>query len=111
MLDGDHVTDESGTGFVHTAPSHGREDFELWMASGRLLRERGIDATIPYTVDADSVLTEAAPGFTGTRVLTAKGEKGDANKAVIAALTEAGALIARGCCATSTRIPGGPRSR
>ncbi|WP_345820349.1 isoleucine--tRNA ligase [Methylobacterium fujisawaense] len=96
MLDGDHVTDESGTGFVHTAPSHGREDFELWMASGRSLRERGIDTTIPYTVDADGVLTEAAPGFTGTRVLTAKGEKGDANKAVIAALTEAGALIARG---------------
>ncbi|AWN36296.1 isoleucine--tRNA ligase [Methylobacterium radiodurans] len=96
VLDGDHVTDESGTGFVHTAPSHGREDFELWMASGRLLRERGIDTTIPYTVDADSVLTEAAPGFTGTRVLTQKGEKGDANKAVMAALTEAGALIARG---------------
>ncbi|GJD81772.1 isoleucine--tRNA ligase [Methylobacterium gregans] len=96
VLDGDHVTDESGTGFVHTAPSHGREDFELWMASGRTLRERGIDTTIPYTVDADSVLTEAAPGFTGTRVLTAKGEKGDANKAVMAALTEAGALIARG---------------
>lgn len=96
VLDGDHVTDESGTGFVHTAPSHGREDFELWMASGRLCRERGIDTTIPYTVDADSVLTEAAPGFTGTRVLTQKGEKGDANKAVMAALTEAGALIARG---------------
>ncbi len=96
VLDGDHVTDESGTGFVHTAPSHGREDFELWMASGRLLRQRGIDTAIPYTVDADSVLTEAAPGFTGTRVLTAKGEKGDANKAVMAALTEAGALIARG---------------
>ncbi|MEE7477002.1 isoleucine--tRNA ligase [Methylobacterium hispanicum] len=96
VLEGDHVTDESGTGFVHTAPSHGREDFELWMASGRLLRQRGIDTAIPYTVDADSVLTEAAPGFTGTRVLTAKGEKGDANKAVMAALTEAGALIARG---------------
>ncbi|MGV7030105.1 isoleucine--tRNA ligase [Methylobacterium symbioticum] len=96
LLDGDHVTEESGTGFVHTAPSHGREDFELWMANGRLLRERGIDTAIPYTVDADGVLTEAAPGFTGTRVLTPKGEKGDANKAVMAALTEAGALIARG---------------
>ena len=96
LLDGDHVTEESGTGFVHTAPSHGREDFELWMANGRLLRERGIDTTIPYTVDADGVLTEAAPGFTGTRVLTPKGEKGDANKAVIAALSEAGGLIARG---------------
>ena len=96
LLDGDHVTEESGTGFVHTAPSHGREDFEVWMANGRMLASRGIDTAIPYTVDADGVLTEAAPGFTGTRVLTAKGEKGDANKAVIAALGEAGALIARG---------------
>ncbi len=26
LLDGDHVTDETGTGFVHTAPGHGRED-------------------------------------------------------------------------------------
>ncbi|WP_342164528.1 isoleucine--tRNA ligase [Methylobacterium sp. SD21] len=96
LLDGDHVTDESGTGFVHTAPSHGREDFELWMASGRRLAERGIDTTIPYTVDADGTLTKAAPGFEGRRVYTEKGEKGDANKAVIAALTEAGALVARG---------------
>ena len=31
LLDGDHVTDDAGTGFVHTAPSHGREDFEIWM--------------------------------------------------------------------------------
>ncbi len=29
LLDGDHVTDEDGTGFVHTAPGHGREDFEI----------------------------------------------------------------------------------
>src|SRR5690606_14334803 len=32
LLDGDHVTDDAGTGFVHTAPGHGREDFEIWMA-------------------------------------------------------------------------------
>ncbi len=111
MLDGDHVTDESGTGFVHTAPSHGREDFDLWMSSGRLLQERGIDTAIPYTVDADGALTKAAPGFEGTRVLTDKGEKGDANKAVIAALTEVGRWSPAACCATSTRIPGAPRSR
>ncbi|MDP4024224.1 isoleucine--tRNA ligase [Methylobacterium sp. NEAU 140] len=96
MLDGDHVTDESGTGFVHTAPGHGREDFEIWMAAGRVLAGRGIETAIPYTVDADGALTKAAPGFEGRRVYTDKGEKGDANKAVIAALTEAGALVARG---------------
>jgi isoleucyl-tRNA synthetase len=96
MLDGEHVTDEAGTGFVHTAPGHGREDFEVWMANGRALRARGIEVAIPYTVDADGALTEAAPGLTGRRVLTDKGDKGDANKAVIAALTEAGTLVARG---------------
>ncbi|TXN22013.1 isoleucine--tRNA ligase [Methylobacterium sp. WL9] len=96
LLDGDHVTDEAGTGFVHTAPSHGREDFEVWMANGRQLTQRGIETRIPYTVDADGALTEEAPGFTGKRVLNDKGEKGDANKALIAALSEAGALIARG---------------
>ena len=96
LLDGDHVTDEAGTGFVHTAPGHGREDFEVWMANGRQLAQRGIETRIPYTVDADGAFTEEAPGFTGKRVYTEKGDKGDANKALIAALTEAGALVARG---------------
>ncbi|WP_375408355.1 isoleucine--tRNA ligase [uncultured Methylobacterium sp.] len=96
LLEGDHVTDEAGTGFVHTAPGHGREDFEVWTANGRALQARGIETRIPYTVDADGALTEEAPGFTGKLVLTPKGEKGDANKAVIAAMTEAGTLVARG---------------
>ncbi len=37
-----------------------------------------------------------APGFTGKRVINDKGEKGDANDAVIKALAEAGNIIARG---------------
>ena len=56
----------------------------------------GINTAIPYTVDADGRFTEQAPGFTGKRVLTEKGEKGDANEAVIKALIDAGMLIARG---------------
>ncbi|MGA2043918.1 MAG: isoleucine--tRNA ligase [Roseiarcus sp.] len=96
LLAGDHVTDDAGTGFVHTAPGHGREDFDLWMASGRLLAERGIDARIPYTVDENGAFTADAPGFEGKRVLTDKGEKGDANEAVIRALIAAGNLVARG---------------
>ena len=40
LLDGDHVTDDAGTGFVHTAPGHGREDFDLWMARRRRLLAR-----------------------------------------------------------------------
>ncbi|HEY1244666.1 MAG TPA: isoleucine--tRNA ligase [Hyphomicrobiaceae bacterium] len=96
LLDGDHVTDEDGTGFVHTAPGHGREDFEIWMANGTALTARDIDTTIPFTVDADGRFTADAPGFEGKRVITEKGDKGDANDAVIKALIEAGALIARG---------------
>ena len=96
LLAGDHVSDDAGTGFVHTAPGHGREDFDVWTASARELEARGINSAIPYTVDENGAFTDHAPGFTGKRVITDKGEKGDANEAVIKALVEAGALIARG---------------
>ncbi len=95
LLAGDHVTDDTGTGFVHTAPGHGREDFEVWTGNTAKLAARGISTTIPYTVDENGAFTEHAPGFTGKRVLNDKGEKGDANEAVIKALSEAGMLIAR----------------
>ena len=52
--------------------------------------------TIPYTVDENGAFTDQAPGFTGKRVINDKGEKGDANEAVIKALVEAGMLLARG---------------
>jgi len=96
LLAGDHVTDDTGTGFVHTAPGHGREDFDVWMANASKLAAQGININIPYTVDADGRFTEQAPGFTGKRVLNDKGEKGDANDAVIKALIDAGMLVARG---------------
>jgi isoleucyl-tRNA synthetase len=96
LLAGDHVTDDTGTGFVHTAPGHGREDFDVWMVNARELDARGISTAIPYTVDENSAYTAQAPGFVGKRVLTDKGEKGDANEAVIKALIEGGKLLARG---------------
>jgi len=96
LIAGDHVTDDTGTGFVHTAPGHGREDFEVWMENARQLTARGISTTIPYTVDENGALTDQAPGFVGKRVINDKGEKGDANEAVIKALIEAGNLVARG---------------
>jgi isoleucyl-tRNA synthetase len=96
LLSGDHVTDDTGTGFVHTAPGHGREDFDIWTANARALEARGINTTIPYTVDESGAFTDQAPGFTGKRVINDKGEKGDANEAVIKALVEAGMLLARG---------------
>jgi isoleucyl-tRNA synthetase len=96
LLAGDHVTDDTGTGFVHTAPGHGTDDFEVWMTHAPALEKQGIDTAIPFTVDADGVLTKDAPGFTGKRVLKENGDKGDANDAVIKALAEANALIGRG---------------
>jgi len=96
VLEGDHVSDDTGTGFVHTAPGHGREDFDVWTSSTRKLEAEGISPVIPFTVDADGVFTDQAPGFAGKRVLTEKGDKGDGNDAVIKALTDAGMLIARG---------------
>ena len=44
--------------------------------------------SIPYTVDENGAFTEQAPGFTGKRVINDKGEKGDANEAVIKALDQ-----------------------
>ncbi|MEO0398424.1 MAG: isoleucine--tRNA ligase [Pseudomonadota bacterium] len=94
LLAGDHVTDEAGTGFVHTAPSHGQEDFEAWLAHGRSM------ADIPHTVDALGAYTKEAPGLEGKKVLITEGKKkgkdGEANRAVIAELIERGALLARG---------------
>ncbi|WP_275789204.1 isoleucine--tRNA ligase [Pararhizobium gei] len=102
LLDGDHVTDDAGTGFVHTAPSHGRDDFEIWMANARALEARGISSKIPFPVDDAGFYTEDAPGFGpsaeggAARVLDDNGKKGDANKRVMDALIAAGNLFARG---------------
>ena len=102
MLAGDHVTDDAGTGFVHTAPGHGREDFDAWTAAAKDLRARGIDPSIPFTVDDAGFFTKDAPGFGpdreggAARVLDDNGKKGDANKAVIEALIAANMLFARG---------------
>jgi isoleucyl-tRNA synthetase len=95
LLAGEHVTEDTGTGFVHTAPGHGTEDFEIWEENRAALEARGIDTKIPFTVDEAGFFTKDAPGFEGKRVVDDKGKFGDANFAVIAALTEAGALIAR----------------
>jgi isoleucyl-tRNA synthetase len=86
---GDFVDMETGTGFVHIAPGHGKDDFELWC------RHRS-QADIPFTVAADGVYTNAAPGFGGKRVLTHEGKEGDANGAVIGALVAAGNLLGKG---------------
>ncbi|TPM46263.1 isoleucine--tRNA ligase [Mesorhizobium sp. B2-2-3] len=102
MLAGDHVTDDAGTGFVHTAPGHGREDFDAWMEAAPDLRARGVDTAIPFTVDDAGFFTKDAPGFGpdreggAARVLDDNGKKGNANQAVIDELIKRNALFARG---------------
>ena len=87
VLSGDFVTDETGTGLVHIAPGHGQDDFELGM-------QHNIE--VPFTVDEAGVYLDSVPVFAGKRVLNDKGKDGDANGAVIGALVEANALLAKG---------------
>ena len=96
LLNGDHVTDDAGTGFVHTAPSHGRDDFEIWVNSRKLLESKGIDPSIPFPVADDGSYTKDAPGFEGEFVIDSTGKKGGANNAVIKALISQNNLFARG---------------
>lgn len=53
----EYVTTEDGTGVVHTAPSHGRDDFYTGQKYG---------LPVPNTVDQDGVLTLEAGEFAGT---------------------------------------------
>src|SRR5690625_2898350 len=87
MLPGDHVTEEAGTGFVHTAPSHGADDYELG---------RKHDLPMTHNVLEDGSFREDLPFFGGAFIFTQKGREGDANKRVIDKLVETGTLIARG---------------
>lgn len=96
MLTGDHVTDDAGTGFVHTAPSHGADDYLVWMKSGLPQSE------IPFTVDEEGRLTKEAPGLEGALVMRIEGnakdigKEGDANPRVLDALKATGNLLAMG---------------
>jgi isoleucyl-tRNA synthetase len=92
LLAGDHVTDDAGTGFVHTAPGHGAEDYDVWRAHGH--------HEIPETVDPDGAYYDHVPLFGGLKIIETEGKKagrfGPANDAVIDRLIEAGTLLARG---------------
>ena len=94
---------KTGTGFVHTAPGHGEDDFELG-------REHKLE--IPRTIDEEGKFYPDVPLFAGKRILTPDGKDGDANGAVIKELIAAGKLLAKGpSCAINTRIRGVRRRR
>ncbi|MEQ8283504.1 MAG: isoleucine--tRNA ligase [Parvibaculum sp.] len=89
LLAGEHVTEEAGTGFVHTAPGHGQDDYMIWV-------ENFGSRDIPETVNEEGAYYDHVPLFAGKFVLTRQGKEGNANAAVIEELEKAGALLAKG---------------
>jgi len=101
LLEGSHVTAEAGTGFVHTAPSHGEDDYVVWISNQTKLENLGIDSIIPMTLDDGGCYTDVMPErFQGLDVIRTSGKKrgqdGKANGEVLKALVECGNLLARG---------------
>ena len=74
---GEHVTLDSGTGAVHTAPGHGQEDFIVGARYG---------LPVDNPVGNDGRFLPATPLFGGEKVF-------DANPRVVAVLGERGALL------------------
>jgi isoleucyl-tRNA synthetase len=74
---GEHVTLDSGTGAVHTAPGHGQEDFVVGRKYGLLVEN---------PVGGDGRFLAATPLFAGEKVF-------DANPHVVEVLAEKGALL------------------
>ncbi len=73
----DYVTMDTGTGVVHTAPSHGAEDFATGV-------KYGLDAT--SNVDEKGILRNGLPEYEGKRVW-------DANQPIIDLVRSRGALL------------------
>ena len=74
---GSYVTTDTGTGCVHTAPGHGREDYETALAYG---------LEIYSPVDGAGRFTEDVPFFAGQQVFAA-------NPAITDKLAEVGSLV------------------
>src|SRR5581483_1154642 len=80
VVAGEHVTLESGTGIVHTAPGHGQEDYEIGLRHG---------LPVYSPVDAAGRFTSEVPELAGQKVF-------DADARVVEILERAGALVAKG---------------
>jgi len=80
LLEGDFVTTDAGTGFVHIAPGHGEDDFNLGRAHGIQVTE---------TVGDDGTYATGAPGFVGLHVWKA-------HDPIYAACEALGTLVAKG---------------
>ena len=78
VIYGDHVTLDTGTGAVHTAPGHGQDDYLVALE---------FDVPLLMPVDDNGVLTDEAGPFAGLDV-------NEANPKIIAWLAEQGTLVA-----------------
>lgn len=87
VLEGEFVTTDTGTGFVHIAPGHGEDDYHLGKANG---------IEVPETVDDDGTYLPSVGLFAGLDVYDANGKEGKANGAVIGKLVAVGALLGKG---------------
>ena len=103
LLPGDFVTADAGTGFVHIAPGHGADDYELGVANG---------VEVPDTVAEDGSYYPHVPLFAGLQVYTSVGKKGAGQQGGDRGARQGGQAARGGPHhAIPIRIPGAPRRR
>ena len=87
LFQGSFVTTETGTGFVHMAPSHGEDDYYLCLDNA---------IPVPDMVDENGQYYDHVPIFGGMQVINQDGKFGNANGGVIKELSKVGHLLAKG---------------
>ena len=111
MLSGGFVTDDAGTGFVHIAPDHGEDDFNLVKSYNQVhyhnnvagsaisiisnIEDLGFEIEVTDNVTDDGKFREHVGLFAGLEIYTQKGKLGDGNFAVLRELTNAGKLLGK----------------
>ncbi len=84
VICGDHVTTDAGTGLVHTAAAHGNDDWLVMRANFPNEKPRVLMAGDGKFFNSELVEFEAIRGL----------DRKEANKVILAAMTESGALLA-----------------
>ena len=87
IFDAEFVSLEQGTGFVHVAPGHGADDYQLGIAN---------DIEVPETVDENGHYFDHVPLFKGKKIFNDDGSDADANLSVIIELKNHNALAGKG---------------
>jgi isoleucyl-tRNA synthetase len=94
LFAGDFVDDSTGTGFVHIAPGHGMDDYQLGLKVGLpIYCPVDDEGRLAFTTDLprEQQMPESLVG----KSTLAKAGKSEANEAVLALLTEKEALLKR----------------